>query len=274
MSIRYLCTFRFQLIQNGNRTFLTRAQNRYMLRFLSKKTNNNHERPNQIQTTVTVVDVKEKNESENERIYKKANPFFIDTFQTPKSTKTSRKLPPFLQKVVFNISKLFGYHDLPVHVLGVTREMYQLCARQLEANRDFYIDECRLPDSFQTWFSITQLHVWMLMVRFRAEQDGKVYMQQLVNHLFDDAEWRMREKHGITSNRIIIQYMKDYLSQFHGGVMSYDEGLCKDDPVLAAALWRNVLVTEGSAHNIACLVKYVRRELQSLDMTPYEELTQ
>ncbi|CAG8598248.1 3360_t:CDS:2, partial [Acaulospora colombiana] len=48
--------------------------------------------------------------------------------------------------------------------------------------------------------------------------------------------------------------------------MSYDEGLCKDDPVLAAAL--NVLVTEGSAHNIACLVKYVRHELQSLDMTP------
>ncbi|CAG8461524.1 4305_t:CDS:2 [Diversispora eburnea] len=220
---------------------------------------------------VTSTDNKE---NENERIYNESNPFYVDTFQTPRSTSPPPKLSPFLQKIAIRVARLFGYYDLPIQALGVTRAMYQLCARQLEANREFYIDGCKLPDSFQTWFSITLLHVWMLMVRFRAEKDGKVYMQQLVNHLFDDAEWRMREIHGITSGRIITQYLKDYLAQFHGGVISYDEGLCKNDPVLAAALWRNVLVTEGSARSIASLVNYVRHELQSLDRTPYKEITQ
>ena len=37
---------------------------------------------------------------------------------------------------------------------------------------------------------------------------------------------------------MISNYIKDLLAQFHGGVVAYDEGMCKDDPVLAAALWR------------------------------------
>ena len=35
------------------------------------------------------------------------------------------------------------------------------------------------------------------MVRFRVENKGKIFMQQLVNHLFEDAEWRMREDYGV-----------------------------------------------------------------------------
>lgn len=37
---------------------------------------------------------------------------------------------------------------------------------------------------------------------------------------------------------MIDSYIKDLVAQFHGGVVAYDEGMCKDDPVLAAALWR------------------------------------
>jgi cytochrome b pre-mRNA-processing protein 3 len=42
----------------------------------------------------------------------------------------------------------------------------------------------------------------------------------------------------ITQQKVITSYVKDLLAQFHGGVVAYDEGMCKDDPVLAAALWR------------------------------------
>lgn len=56
--------------------------------------------------------------------------------------------------------------------------------------------DCNLPDNFQTWFSITQLHVWMLMVRLRAEDHGKMYIQELVNRFFEDAEERIR-LHGV-----------------------------------------------------------------------------
>lgn len=77
--------------------------------------------------------------SENERIYNKSNPFYVDTFQTPKSSLPP-KLSPFLQRIAIRVAKLFGYYDLPIQALGVTRAMYQLCARQLEANREFFID--------------------------------------------------------------------------------------------------------------------------------------
>lgn len=97
------------------------------------------------------------------------------------------------------------------------------------------------------------------MVRLRAEDHGKIYIQELVNRFFEDAEERIR-LHGVrlrcktlltktianknnyvlqvTSGRIVNSYVKDLLAQFHGGVVAYDEGMCKDDPVLAAALWR------------------------------------
>ncbi|CAG8758132.1 957_t:CDS:2, partial [Dentiscutata heterogama] len=133
--------------------------------------------------------------SSHQRIYKEAEPYYLDTFQTPKESKR-KTYSPFVTRILVRLGKLLGYYDLPVQAIRVTREMYQMCALRLDENREFFIDTCGLPDSFQTWFQITLLHVWMLMVRFRPENDGKVYMQQLVNHLFDDAEWRMREIHG------------------------------------------------------------------------------
>jgi hypothetical protein len=60
------------------------------------------------------------------------------------------------------------------------------------------IIECNLPDNFQSWFSVTQLHVWMLMVHLRAEGQGKLYIQELVNRFFEDAEGRIRQ-HGVSS---------------------------------------------------------------------------
>lgn len=53
------------------------------------------------------------------------------------------------------------------------------------------IIDCGLSDNYQTWFAITQLHVWMLMVRLRSEGSGKLLIQELINRFFEDAEDRM-----------------------------------------------------------------------------------
>lgn len=44
----------------------------------------------------------------------------------------------------------------------------------------------------------------------------------------------------MTQGRLIKGYMKDMLEQYHGSCAAYDEGLISGDPVLAAAVWRNV----------------------------------
>ncbi|KAG0253106.1 Protein cbp3, mitochondrial [Mortierella polycephala] len=163
------------------------------------------------------------------------------------------------------LAKVTGHYTVSQTAMRSTHNFYEICASQMQDKRSFWIDTCGLPDNFQTWFSVTHLHVWLLMVRIRAENHGKVFQQQLVNHFFHDIEDRMRYNHKISSGRIITTYMHDFLAQFHGGVLAYDEGMCKDDPIMAAALWRNLFTSSGTPAQIAILVDYVRKELQVLD---------
>ncbi|KAG0370804.1 Protein cbp3, mitochondrial [Gamsiella multidivaricata] len=164
-----------------------------------------------------------------------------------------------------SLAMITGHYTISQTAMRSTHNFYEICAAQLQEKRSFWIGTCGLPDNFQTWFSVTHLHVWLLMVRIRAENHGKVFQQQLVNHFFHDIEDRMRYNHKISSGRIITTYMHDFLAQFHGGVLAYDEGMCKDDPIMAAALWRNLFTSSGTPDQIAILVDYVRKELQILD---------
>lgn len=74
---------------------------------------------------------------------------------------------------------------------------------------------------------------------------------------------------------MINSYIKDLLAQFHGGVVAYDEGMCKDDPVLAAALWRNLFApSSNNAEDLAFMVGYVRRELSKIAQLDTEDIIQ
>ncbi|KAF9166790.1 Protein cbp3, mitochondrial [Actinomortierella ambigua] len=169
------------------------------------------------------------------------------------------------------LARVTGHYTVGQTAMRSTHRFYEICAEQLNHRRSFWLETCGLPDNFQTWFSVTHLHVWLLMVRIRGEPKAKVFQQQLVNHFFIDMEDRMRYNHKITSNRIIKNYLHDFLAQFHGGVLAYDEGMCKDDPVMAAALWRNLFTSTGKPEQLALLVDYVRKELQTLDQMPSDE---
>ncbi|KAI8369266.1 ubiquinol-cytochrome C chaperone-domain-containing protein [Radiomyces spectabilis] len=178
------------------------------------------------------------------------------------------------KKIVYGLARIMGYYSKNSTAIRSSHSLYKACAQQMEQNKVFFIEECKLPDNFQTWFAVTQLHVWMLMVHLRAHGQGKLYIQELVNRFFEDAEVRMREQHGITQQKVINSYIKDLLAQFHGGVVAYDEGMCKDDPVLAAALWRNLFApTSESGTDLAYMVQYIRQELKALEAYDGEKLS-
>jgi hypothetical protein len=56
------------------------------------------------------------------------------------------------------------------------------------------ISACDLPPTFQSWFTITNLHVWLLTVRLRAlpQPHGTNHIQGLIDHFFLDVEDRIR----------------------------------------------------------------------------------
>lgn len=144
--------------------------------------------------------------------------------------------------------------------------------------------ECHLPPTFQSWFTITNLHVWLLTVRLRALPAplGTNYVQGLIDHFFLDIEDRVRtilqpvspnsiapaqnlrpytsqsefytvangqgkpRPKGSTPERLVTRQMKIFKEQWAGMGMSFDYGLVHSDAELAAAVWRNLLGARGA----------------------------
>ena len=52
---------------------------------------------------------------------------------------------------------------------------------------------CGLPDTFQSWFLVAHLHVWLCLVRLKREgKDGSLVIREVVTTFWHDVEQRMR----------------------------------------------------------------------------------
>lgn len=146
-----------------------------------------------------------------------------------------------------------------------------------------YLD-CHLPPTFQSWFTVTNLHIWMLTVRLRAlpRGHGKPYNQALIDHFFIDVEDRIRavlqppavptapytfdspfyinpnspsdavtpdgkpKKRSRAPDRLVSRQMKIFKEQWAGMGLAFDLGLVKGDMEMAGAVWRNLLGARGA----------------------------
>lgn len=132
----------------------------------------------------------------------------------------------------------------------------------------FYFERLGLPQTFFQWYQIEVLHIWMLYVRMRAmpRKYGREYQQKLVNGVFDDIDYQLREVLRVDSDRTVNNYKKQFSQQLRGSVFSYDEALLGGDTVLASALWRNLYAQSAAVELtvLAHLVQYVRANLYVL----------
>ncbi|KAI3630126.1 hypothetical protein MIR68_011561 [Amoeboaphelidium protococcarum] len=151
-------------------------------------------------------------------------------------------------------------------------------------------DRCQMPSNFQSWFSITQLHLWMLQSRFISDQaqqkietsDGRVItpkMNRLINsalidNLMADIGLKLQLE-GVTQSKIYDRYTQELMSSHYGCVLAYDEGFEKSDAFLAAALWRNMYLlrdddTVGMKH-LALMTEYVRKQMAHIHSFKIED---
>ncbi|KAF8458412.1 ubiquinol-cytochrome C chaperone-domain-containing protein, partial [Terfezia claveryi] len=184
------------------------------------------------------------------------------------------------------------------------KELYQECAKQaaymgpgqkmeMSDRAKFWYVDCQRPHSFNSWAQVTMLHMWALLVRFRAYPDKKkhdVWQQNFVDHFFYDAEEKMMKDYLIKSNPSRSKYLKDLFVVWRGLVAAYDEGLarhrhplCADkissgeaegDAVLAAAIWRNVFDARPDTDlaMLTAVTAYTRRIVSGLDKLPDETI--
>ncbi|GLH11754.1 Protein of unknown function [Gryllus bimaculatus] len=130
-----------------------------------------------------------------------------------------------------------------------------------------------LEDSFFSWFLITELHVWMLLVRAMAEgKEGRFLRNRIIEAMWEDVSTRAKklDVHSLANFR---EQMNILSEQFQAAIIGYDEGLLSEDRELAGAIWRRFFRQECSdPEQIECLVKYVRKQVKKLDELPQEKV--
>uniref|UniRef100_A0A8C8YJ34 Ubiquinol-cytochrome c reductase complex assembly factor 1 n=1 Tax=Prolemur simus TaxID=1328070 RepID=A0A8C8YJ34_PROSS len=100
--------------------------------------------------------------------------------------------------------------------------MYTSCVEKTDFE-EFFL-RCQMPDTFNSWFLITLLHVWMCLVRMKQEgRTGKYMCRIIVHFMWEDVEQRGRVMGVSECYQILIP---DNSSEFEFGVLSILECPC------------------------------------------------
>jgi len=135
---------------------------------------------------------------------------------------------------------------------------------------------CNLEDTFQSWFIVVELHLWMLAARMMQEgNDGRKVRNAMIKALWEDCEMKARNLEGalVSARKKQIRELGD---QLQASFIGYDEGIQGNDTVLAGALWRKFIRRGGQTpktteHHLAdslaleMLVFYVRSQYYHLN---------
>lgn len=165
--------------------------------------------------------------------------------------------------------KLFGwmggFYSRKAVLVRASKTLYENCMDNLKYEEFFEV--CSMPDSFQSWFMVAHLHVWLFMVRLKREgKDGDYLIRQVVTTFWHDVEHRMRAME-IFNSMAATKNFRALVHQFYGLTLAYEEGLLSDDKLLAAAIWRNMIFEKSDTDptHLAKMVDYIRRQVQHMD---------
>ncbi|XP_063978299.1 ubiquinol-cytochrome-c reductase complex assembly factor 1 [Diachasmimorpha longicaudata] len=133
--------------------------------------------------------------------------------------------------------------------------------------------EFRMADTFFSWFLVTELHVWMLLVKLmNNELLGLELRKNVVEAMWQDAHMRKKQL-GSVKESVVKEHMTQLGQQFNASILGYDEGLLSNDKVLAGAVWRRFLQSEcNDPEVVEKLVIYIRKTMIMLDKIPHQDL--
>lgn len=149
-----------------------------------------------------------------------------------------------------------------------------ICCTEMVDHRQFF-KEFNMPDTFNSWFLVTDLHIWLCMVRLaNLGKDGRLLRNCLVKALWEDVEARSKqlgEAASLTARREGVRQLADL---FHASLFAYDEGLLGDDKTLAAAVWRIFFEMRHDVDpvHVELMVAYIRKQVAHVDQQEEEAI--
>uniref|UniRef100_F1LAF2 Ubiquinol-cytochrome c reductase complex chaperone CBP3 n=1 Tax=Ascaris suum TaxID=6253 RepID=F1LAF2_ASCSU len=157
----------------------------------------------------------------------------------------SSRLPRTIQRLIAVIKAKMGSGsaidpELKILLDRASAQLYYDCA-----NNYPYIKLCEafgLPDYVSTWFKLTLMHVWMVLMRLHVSLEAEAYLRLrsgLLAAMWFDVDKRL-EIIGEEIKQTLTSYSD--MKHMHGlhlqTLLEYDEGFLSEDTVLAGAIWR------------------------------------
>jgi len=138
-----------------------------------------------------------------------------------------------------------------------------------------FMETFDMPDTFYSWFLVTELHVWLLGSRLMGEGDeGRIVRNAMVEALWIDCDNRAKAL-GDMSSSTRSKHIASVAEEFQASLFIYDEGLLGNDLQLANALWRRFFLSmyeleddstpAPDPEKLLMLVRYVRKVAHYLD---------
>lgn len=165
-----------------------------------------------------------------------------------------------------------GYYSSSSSQIRCGKIMMEACSNC--ADSAAVREACDLEDSFKARFDIMVLHIWLCMVRLRAEGEwGETVQQILYDQWLEDMEQKLvLQEFGWLE---ISNFTKEFQRNFFSSAQSYDQALTNEsDAVLAGALYRHLFGGEESsvsAVTLARAVGYLRQKQAGMDALDIRE---
>jgi len=144
-----------------------------------------------------------------------------------------------------------------------------------EVDLESFFEVFDMPDTYYSWWLITELHAWMLSVRLSVgnTKEGLYCRNQLITTLYTDMDERAKKVADMDrSSRLNVVW--DLAEEFKFAMLIYDLGLAGSDVDMANSIWRRFFLgkEDPDVEKIELLVKYVRKTVASLDQIKIEDL--
>ncbi|ETN70722.1 Ubiquinol-cytochrome C chaperone [Necator americanus] len=141
----------------------------------------------------------------------------------------------------------------------------------------FAISAFGLPDYMSSWYKLTLMHCWMVLMRMHVSLDAQAYLRlqrSMLSTMWFDVDNRLKivgQELGqtLTSESDLKSMHGLHLQTF----LEYDEGFLTDDRVLAGAVWRCLYVSRScDPIHVLRTIAYMRATIAWLDTLDLKEI--
>ncbi|KAJ1348800.1 hypothetical protein KIN20_004194 [Parelaphostrongylus tenuis] len=158
---------------------------------------------------------------------------------------------------------------------SASTQLYYDCANKYDYEK--LCEALGLPDYMSSWYKLTLLHCWMVLMRMHISLDGYAYLRlkrSMLSAMWFDVDSRLKIvgaelKQTLTTKSDILNMHGLHLQTF----LEYDEGFLANDRLLAAALWRCLYLSRAfdPIHVLSAIV-YIRSTLAWLDTIDIDDI--